>query len=93
MYKRLRGENVSVDSPHTYTGAGGLVIRDDRLLVVKEHNIPFWKLPGGYVNPGEQRFSYIYIRFIFPPPPNFSLHIYEVIRIIKKKHTQNTNKR
>ncbi|XP_025423766.1 nucleoside diphosphate-linked moiety X motif 6 [Sipha flava] len=53
MYKRLRGENTTVDSPHTYTGAGGLVIRDDHLLVVKEHNIPFWKLPGGYVNPGE----------------------------------------
>ncbi|XP_060851580.1 nucleoside diphosphate-linked moiety X motif 6 [Rhopalosiphum padi] len=54
MYKRLRGESTStVDSPHTYTGAGGLVIRDDHLLVVKEHSIPFWKLPGGYVNPGE----------------------------------------
>ncbi|VVC35623.1 Hypothetical protein CINCED_3A010312 [Cinara cedri] len=53
MYKRLKGENTTVDSPHTYTGAGGLVIRDDHLLVVKEHHNPFWKLPGGYVNPGE----------------------------------------
>lgn len=28
-------------------------MRDDRLLVVKEHSVPFWKLPGGYVNPGK----------------------------------------
>lgn len=54
MYKRLRGEIAAIiDSPHTYTGAGGLVIRDDRLLVVKEHRMPFWKFPGGYVNPGK----------------------------------------
>lgn len=56
MYKRLRGENTTVDSPHTSTGAGGLVIRDDHLLVVKDRGVPFWKLPGGYVNPGEYIF-------------------------------------
>ncbi|XP_050540191.1 uncharacterized protein LOC126904891 [Daktulosphaira vitifoliae] len=58
MYKRLKGNNkkegvVGVGAPHTYTGAGGLVIRDDHLLVVKDHGLPLWKLPGGYVNPGE----------------------------------------
>lgn len=72
MYRRLRGENTTVDSPHTYTGAGGLVIRDDHLLVVKEHHNPFWKLPGGYVNPGK---DFVLLLSFFPAVSTF-LHIH-----------------
>ncbi|XP_050433422.1 uncharacterized protein LOC126841146 [Adelges cooleyi] len=56
MYKRLKAngiEGVGVCAPHTYTGAGGLVLRNDSLLVVKDHGLPLWKLPGGYIEPGE----------------------------------------
>lgn len=56
MYRLFRDEERGpVDAPHTYAGAGGLVTRGDSdLLAVKERGLPFWKLPGGYVNPGER---------------------------------------
>lgn len=41
---------------HTMVGAGGIVINSKgELLVVQERfkNVPYWKLPGGYVEPGK----------------------------------------
>jgi len=41
---------------HTLVGVGGMVVTDDgQLLVVEERfaTQPHWKLPGGYVDPGE----------------------------------------
>jgi len=41
---------------HTNIGVGGMVINDkDEILVVQErfYLAPHWKLPGGYVDPGE----------------------------------------
>jgi len=41
---------------HTLVGVGGMVVNDkDELLVVQErfYTAPHWKLPGGYVDPGE----------------------------------------
>ncbi|XP_030768077.1 nudix hydrolase 8 isoform X2 [Sitophilus oryzae] len=42
---------------HTMVGVGGVVVNDkDQLLVVQEkhfYKLPMWKLPGGYVEPGE----------------------------------------
>lgn len=43
---------------HTMVGVGAVVVNDrDQVLVVTERynilNRPFWKLPGGYVEPGE----------------------------------------
>lgn len=41
---------------HTLIGVGGMVINDrDEILVVQERFFvtPHWKLPGGYVDPGE----------------------------------------
>lgn len=41
---------------HNMVGAGAVVINDEnKVLVVRERyrSVPFWKLPGGYVNPGE----------------------------------------
>uniref|UniRef100_A0A1B6D1X3 Nudix hydrolase domain-containing protein n=1 Tax=Clastoptera arizonana TaxID=38151 RepID=A0A1B6D1X3_9HEMI len=41
---------------HTTVGAGGVVINSKgQLLVVQQRfqNTPYWKLPGGYVEPGE----------------------------------------
>lgn len=42
---------------HTMVGVGAVVVNDkDQVLVVTERysilNRPFWKLPGGYVEPG-----------------------------------------
>ena len=41
---------------HTLVGVGGMVVTDnDQLLVIQErfYTAPHWKLPGGYVDPGE----------------------------------------
>lgn len=41
---------------HTLVGVGGMVVNDkDEVLVVQErfYTAPHWKLPGGYVDPGE----------------------------------------
>ncbi|ENN76585.1 hypothetical protein YQE_07034, partial [Dendroctonus ponderosae] len=42
---------------HTLVGVGAVVVNDaDQVLVVKEkyfYKVPMWKLPGGYVEPGE----------------------------------------
>eukprot|EP00091_Calanus_sinicus_P023145 TRINITY_DN7681_c0_g1_i1.p1 TRINITY_DN7681_c0_g1~~TRINITY_DN7681_c0_g1_i1.p1 ORF type:complete len:188 (-),score=52.33 TRINITY_DN7681_c0_g1_i1:134-697(-) len=41
---------------HTLVGVGGMVVNDkDEVLVVQERffTAPHWKLPGGYVDPGE----------------------------------------
>ena len=41
---------------HTLIGVGGMVVTDDnRILVVEERfaTAAHWKLPGGYVDPGE----------------------------------------
>jgi len=41
---------------HTLVGVGGMVVTDDnKVLVVQERfrYSPHWKLPGGYVDPGE----------------------------------------
>lgn len=42
---------------HTMIGVGAVVVNSqDQVLVVKEkyqfYNRPFWKLPGGHVEPG-----------------------------------------
>ena len=43
---------------HSMVGVGGIVIAEDRgeVLVVREkyYKQPHWKLPGGFVEPGEQ---------------------------------------
>ena len=42
---------------HTLVGVGGMVVNDkDEVLVVQErfYTAPHWKLPGGYVDPGEE---------------------------------------
>ncbi|XP_023346586.1 nudix hydrolase 8 [Eurytemora carolleeae] len=42
---------------HTLVGVGGMVINErDEILVVQErfYLSPHWKLPGGYVDPGEE---------------------------------------
>ena len=41
---------------HTMIGAGGIVIdKDNRILAIcqKIRNSLIWKLPGGYVDPGD----------------------------------------
>ena len=41
---------------HTLVGVGGMVVNDQgEVLVVQErfYTAPHWKLPGGYVDPGE----------------------------------------
>ncbi|XP_049801718.1 uncharacterized protein LOC126236444 isoform X2 [Schistocerca nitens] len=41
---------------HTMIGVGAVVVnKDQELLVVRErfHTVPHWKLPGGYLEPGE----------------------------------------
>lgn len=58
MYKWLPEDEESNLPPfaHTMLGVGGLVVNDkNQILVVKEKyfiSAPFWKLPGGYVEPG-----------------------------------------
>jgi len=51
------GEASNIPSyAHTLIGVGGMVINDkDEILVVQErfYTAPHWKLPGGYVDPGE----------------------------------------
>lgn len=51
------GEAPNIPSyAHTLIGVGAMVINDkDEILVVQErfYTAPHWKLPGGYVDPGE----------------------------------------
>ncbi|CAG9584388.1 unnamed protein product [Danaus chrysippus] len=58
MYKWLPTDSVSNLPPacHTNLGVGGIVLNDNNeILVVRELHIkyPHWKLPGGYVERGE----------------------------------------
>ncbi|PSN46311.1 Nudix hydrolase 8 [Blattella germanica] len=58
MYRWLPREEVCNIPPyaHTMIGVGAVVVNDNNeILVVKEKYfmIPHWKLPGGYVEPGE----------------------------------------
>lgn len=44
---------------HYMIGAGAIVINDNnQILVVRERYraVPFWKLPGGYADPGKAHF-------------------------------------
>ncbi|XP_015909966.1 uncharacterized protein [Parasteatoda tepidariorum] len=48
--------NLLPQYPHTHIGVGGMVINDkNEVLTIQERfNVkPYWKLPGGYSNPGE----------------------------------------
>ncbi|KAF5287921.1 hypothetical protein FQA39_LY15625 [Lamprigera yunnana] len=57
MLRMWIAEEVDLTPPyaHTMVGVGAVVINDDNVLVVQEkYGISdFWKLPGGYVEPGE----------------------------------------
>ncbi|XP_077295004.1 uncharacterized protein LOC143917385 [Arctopsyche grandis] len=59
MYKWLPKDNEPCNVPpyaHTNLGVGAVVINDaNQVLVVREKylNVPHWKLPGGYVERGE----------------------------------------
>ncbi|XP_069691273.1 uncharacterized protein [Periplaneta americana] len=57
MYRWLPNEECNIPPyAHTMIGVGAVVVNDsDEILVVKEKYflIPHWKLPGGYVEPGE----------------------------------------
>lgn len=49
---------------HTMVGAGAVVVNNEgRLLVVQEsfRGSPYWKLPGGYVEPGKYILSCVNI--------------------------------
>lgn len=37
-----------------HVGVGGVVVNDDKILLVKESDKHGWKFPGGYVNLGEE---------------------------------------
>ncbi|XP_067015100.1 uncharacterized protein [Anabrus simplex] len=58
MYKWLPKTETCNIPPfaHTMVGVGAVVVNSaDEILVVQERffNVPHWKLPGGYVEPGE----------------------------------------
>lgn len=56
MYKWLPKESVNIPHyAHTMIGVGAVVVNDkDEVLVVKEKYgfQQYWKMPGGYVEPG-----------------------------------------
>lgn len=58
---------------HTMVGVGGMVVNSKKeILVIREkyYKKPHWKLPGGYVDPGdfmEQKNSFIIYFTLFLP--------------------------